>query len=107
LISKCTNGVVSTIKAVVKKQNNRYFRQQFIIEPDGFDYPDDLEVSVAGDSGAPWVKMDGQNNISNVLLGIESGGDPSDIDYNLETEYAHASEMASIQKALQIQLSKP
>ncbi|MFZ6012532.1 MAG: hypothetical protein ACOYXT_19470 [Bacteroidota bacterium] len=106
LVSGRTLGIVRTIHAVVKKPFNRYVTNQFIVEPDPRHLPNGLEISVSGDSGAPWVKADQYGNPSDVLVGIECGGDDSDIDENLKAEYAHATAMVSIQKAFNVTLAK-
>lgn len=100
-----TFGIVTTVKAIVKKPENQCVRCQFIIEPDLDRLPESLEISVSGDSGAPWVKTDSLGNPSDILLGIESGGDDSNIDANLKAEYAHATEMVSIQRSLKIEFN--
>ena len=98
-----TFGVVTTIKAIVKKSVNQCVRSQLIIEPDLNRIPESFEISVSGDSGAPWIKTDSFGNPTDILLGIESGGDASNIDMSLKAEYAHATEMVSIQRALKIE----
>jgi hypothetical protein len=105
LVTGQTYGIITTVCAVVKKPFNTYVKCQFIIEPDPMRLPYNMEISVSGDSGAPWVKVDEAGNPLDVLLGIECGGDASDIDRDLNSEYAHATEMVSIQQTFQVVLS--
>ncbi len=99
-----TYGIVRCIHAICPRSHQRCVKDQFIIEPDRSRRPANDEISVPGDSGSPWLKLNTSGQPSTVLLGMECGGDASSVDSNLAAEYARAATLSTVQDALNISL---
>ncbi len=99
--TKITYGVVMCIKAIVKKRGGGKLINQFLIGVHPDFIPPFCEISSEYDSGSGWIKVkDGRP--TGTILGINTGGDPSDVDSDCSKEFAVATEMKAIAKKFKI-----